>query len=552
MEIMEKKINRKEAKKIYLENHKRIVDETADGFVVLKNIGKVYGSRVQAVYNFNLSIKKNEFIVLVGPSGCGKSTTLRMVAGLEEITNGRLFIDGLLANYLESKDRDIAMVFQSYALYPNMTVYDNIGFGLSVRKEPKAAIREKVYDAARILDLGAYLDRKPKELSGGQMQRVALGRAIVRNAKLFLMDEPLSNLDAKLRVQMRSEIVKLHREIGATTIYVTHDQTEAMTMADRIVVMNKGIIQQVGTPMEIYNRPQNIFVATFIGNPPMNVFGCEIKDGKISDGKNTLVFPDEFMKRYGEFIEKRRKFFVKTVRDAEAAEERALGERISSLLSLLKKLPATELRDRAAEIAAKMYTIAEEKGYFSFSEEEKRDLLEAAETESRDLLRSLLKAALERLKETDLAVAGILKEVESAGLALKKEETPTEEGKKKKSAHKTAEPTLAEENLRKAKGYLEAYGTAGAENRAMVGIRPENICFADGFSGNGSEKFTVTAEFVELLGSEYCIHFDLFGARLIMKAGVNRSVRIGEIIEICFDMNKLKLFDAVSGTYVCG
>ena len=226
----------------------------SDSFISLQHINKIYPNRVQAVFDFNLDIKEREFIVFVGPSGCGKSTTLRMIAGLEEITGGDLYIDGEFANELEPKDRDTAMVFQSYALYPHMTVYDNMAFGLQMRHVPKDEIEERVNKAAEILQITEYLDRKPKALSGGQCQRVALGRAIVRNAKVFLMDEPLSNLDAKLRVQMRSEIVKLHNELGATTIYVTHDQIEAMTMATRIVVMNKGYIQQIGSPKVIELR----------------------------------------------------------------------------------------------------------------------------------------------------------------------------------------------------------------------------------------------------------------------------------------------------------
>lgn len=240
----------------------------------LKHIDKIYENGVQAVFDFNLDIKDKEFIVFVGPSGCGKSTTLRMIAGLEDISNGELIIDDKLMNNVEPKDRDIAMVFQSYALYPHMTVYENMSFGLKIKKIPKDEIDRRVQEAASILEIKDYLDRKPKELSGGQRQRVALGRAIVRNAKVFLMDEPLSNLDAKLRVQMRSEIIKLHERIGATTIYVTHDQTEAMTMASRIVVMSKGHIQQIGTPKEIYNNPKNMFVASFVGAPATNfVYG---------------------------------------------------------------------------------------------------------------------------------------------------------------------------------------------------------------------------------------------------------------------------------------
>ena len=243
---------------------------TDDAYVSLRHIDKIYDNNVQAVFDFNLDIKKHEFIVFVGPSGCGKSTTLRMVAGLEDITKGELYIDHELSNDKTPKDRDIAMVFQSYALYPHMSVYDNMAFGLKIRRMPKYEIDKRVHEAARILQIEEYLDRKPKALSGGQRQRVALGRAIVRNAKVFLMDEPLSNLDAKLRVQMRSEIIKLHEALGATTIYVTHDQTEAMTMASRIVVMKLGRIQQIGTPIEIYNNPANLFVAGFIGSPAMN------------------------------------------------------------------------------------------------------------------------------------------------------------------------------------------------------------------------------------------------------------------------------------------
>ena len=246
--------------------------EHDDAFVSLRHIDKIYDNNVQAVFNFNLDIKKHEFIVFVGPSGCGKSTTLRMIAGLEDITKGELYIDNELCNDKTPKDRDIAMVFQSYALYPHMSVYENMAFGLKLRRLPKYEIDRRVHEAARILQIEEYLDRKPKALSGGQRQRVALGRAIVRNAKVFLMDEPLSNLDAKLRVQMRSEIIKLHNSLNATTIYVTHDQTEAMTMASRIVVMKLGRVQQIGSPIEIYNNPANLFVAGFIGSPAMNFF----------------------------------------------------------------------------------------------------------------------------------------------------------------------------------------------------------------------------------------------------------------------------------------
>ena len=276
---------------------KEVEEDHKDGFVSLRHIDKVYDNNVQAVFDFNLDIKKHEFIVFVGPSGCGKSTTLRMVAGLEDITRGELYIDGELCNDKQPKDRNIAMVFQSYALYPHMSVYDNMAFGLKIAHLPKAEIDKRVHDAARILQIEQYLDRKPKALSGGQRQRVALGRAIVRNAKVFLMDEPLSNLDAKLRVQMRSEIVKLHQALGATTIYVTHDQTEAMTMANRIVVMKLGRVQQIGSPKEIYNNPANLFVAGFIGSPSMNFLHVKAKKDKITfEGGVEMTLPESLIK----------------------------------------------------------------------------------------------------------------------------------------------------------------------------------------------------------------------------------------------------------------
>ena len=261
----------------------------------LEHIDKTYPNGFKAVKDFNLDIADKEFIIFVGPSGCGKSTTLRMVAGLEDISGGTLKIDGKVMNDIEPKDRDIAMVFQNYALYPHMTVYDNMAFGLKLRKVPKDEIDKKVKEAAKILDLDKLLDRKPKALSGGQRQRVAMGRAIVRAPKVFLMDEPLSNLDAKLRVQMRTEISKLHQRLGATIIYVTHDQTEAMTLGTRIVVMKDGVVQQIDTPQNLYDHPCNQFVAGFIGSPQMNFMDAKVKvngnDVKVIVGDNELQVP---------------------------------------------------------------------------------------------------------------------------------------------------------------------------------------------------------------------------------------------------------------------
>lgn len=316
--------------------------------VVLKNINKVYDNKVQAVFDFNLQVKDKEFIVLVGPSGCGKSTTLRMIAGLEDISSGELFIDGTLRNDTPPKDRDIAMVFQSYALYPHMTVYDNLAFGLKIRHINKEEIRERVFRAAKILEIEKLLDRKPKQLSGGQRQRVALGRAIVRNAKVFLMDEPLSNLDAKLRVQMRAEIIKLHENIGATTIYVTHDQTEAMTMASRIVVMKGGYVMQIGSPIEIYNNPANVFVAAFIGSPAMNLMDVKYREGKILfNNGQSMELPEKFVKALKGYDGKEIVFGIRPEDSVHGDEE------------VEKKFPTTKLASKVkvAELLGHEYII---------------------------------------------------------------------------------------------------------------------------------------------------------------------------------------------------
>lgn len=259
--------------------------------ITLKNVVKIYPGDVTAVHDFTMEIQDKEFLILVGPSGCGKSTTLRMIAGLEEITAGELFIGDKLVNNVAPKDRDIAMVFQNYALYPHMSVYKNIAFGLQLRKVPKDVIKQKVAEAAKLLDIEELMARKPKALSGGQRQRVALGRAMVRDPAVFLLDEPLSNLDAKLRTSMRSEISKLHKRLGTTFVYVTHDQTEAMTMGDRIVVMKDGFIQQVDTPQNLYDSPCNLFVAGFIGAPQMNFFDAKV-----------LKTPDGFAAKFGEAL----------------------------------------------------------------------------------------------------------------------------------------------------------------------------------------------------------------------------------------------------------
>lgn len=540
---MQEKITIKQAKQLYKENNKRVVDSTVDGFVVLKDIGKVYQNRVQAVFDFNLSINQNEFIVLVGPSGCGKSTTLRMIAGLEDITKGYLYIDKVLANYLESKDRDIAMVFQNYALYPNLTVYDNIGFGLKAKRVDKETIRKKVFEAAEILDLGQYLDRYPRELSGGQMQRVALGRAIVRDSKLFLLDEPLSNLDAKLRVQMRSEIVKLHKRINATTIYVTHDQTEAMTMADRIVVMNKGVIQQIGTPMEIYNNPNNVFVATFVGNPPMNVFKANIQGDVISDGNNRVELPQGTSSGYRKYIEEKQQFFKQFAKIGALEEQQCILSEIDKALNFIRKKD-DQYKQIVGEVVEKMLSLKE--SFTHFTEEDGSRVLSELDSDSTEGLRLELQQLKKQLQECDLTVEGILKKYDSAGMFVNVEKMPVADKTKKNKQVKT----LTEKNLETIDRFFNAYSADGATSEAYVGIRPEDIHFCDTFNGNKSNTLTVEANFVELLGSEYCIYIELFGTTLIMKALLQKTVHTGDKLDICFDMDKLRLFDGVSGTRV--
>ena len=312
--------------------------------VKLENICKIYDGGVKAVDNVNIDIEDQEFVVLVGPSGCGKSTTLRMIAGLEDISSGTLTIDGKVVNDVPPKDRDIAaMVFQNYALYPHMTVYDNMAFGLKIRKFDKAEIDKRVREAAKILDIEQLLERKPKALSGGQRQRVAVGRAIVRQPKVFLFDEPLSNLDAKLRVQMRAEISGLHHRLKATMIYVTHDQVEALTMADKIVVMKLGVIQQIGGPLELYNNPDNKFVAGFIGSPPMNFVNVAVKEDEkgvyVDEGTFTLYVTEAQAKVLKPYVGKQVTYGIRP-EDVEFTHTPQPGKTIDGHVSVVEPLGA--------------------------------------------------------------------------------------------------------------------------------------------------------------------------------------------------------------------
>lgn len=311
--------------------------------ITIDRVDKVYPNDFQAIHELSLEVEDGEFLVLVGPSGCGKSTALRMVAGLEEITSGVLHIGDRVVNNVEPKNRDIAMVFQNYALYPHMTVRENIGFALKLAKVPKKEIARRVGEAAQMLELAEQLDKKPGQLSGGQRQRVAMGRAIVRQPAAFLMDEPLSNLDAKLRVQMRADISRLQRQLGVTTIYVTHDQVEAMTMGDRVAVLKDGYLQQVDTPQELYDRPVNVFVAAFIGSPSMNLYEAELQDGQLQVGSHRLTLPPSvFERRPGLRGYDGRRVIVgvrpEDLEDASLAESAARGTAITSVVELTESL----------------------------------------------------------------------------------------------------------------------------------------------------------------------------------------------------------------------
>ena len=524
-------------------------------YVSIQQVNKIYDNLVQAVYDFSLDIKQNEFIVFVGPSGCGKSTTLRMIAGLEEITAGNLFIDGEYANSLPPKDRNIAMVFQSYALYPHMSVYNNMAFALQIktydmpvfdengqpvmgvdkkkietlekqikdldgqianikkynfqgqtlellksleaqrdsllaqlevakntnvhvtvnRKYTKQEIDDAVAEAAKILQITEYLDRKPKALSGGQRQRVALGRAIVKKAKLFLMDEPLSNLDAKLRVSMRSEIKRIHQQIGATTIYVTHDQTEAMTMADRIVIMNQGYIQQVGHPKEIYDHPANTFVATFIGSPAMNIINTQVKDGVVDFKEfGQLKLPAESLKQIKQTIEQKIKAF-------EDFEANGLNEEYEKEILVKKESISLEIKNGS---------------YRSKQEGDPLDNIQLDEDEKK-MCEELFNKQLAEIKEKKDAYQKMLNE--------------------------------------------SVYDV-------IFGIRPEDAFLAEGNipkEASASSQLKTKVTISELLGNEYFVHADFAGVDFVLKTGSANAVDAGKEINMVFDMNKIHLFDII-------
>ena len=659
-------VSAKDAGKILKKSGYKIANNELDAFVSLKDINKIYPNGVQAVYDFNIDISENDFIVLVGPSGCGKSTTLRMIAGLENITSGYLYIDKVLSNYTSSKDRDISMVFQNYALYPQMTVFDNIAFPLRARKfrmpmeatvvkantqvidvlngridefnqafdnakdkalnygtvveyvatkmkicddaakilcKSKAAspekikesakakidsetkkilskgyeidenyrllkngelqyhyvkmgneeIRRRVFEAAEILDLGPYLDRRPKELSGGQMQRVALGRAIVRNAKLFLMDEPLSNLDAKLRVQMRSEIVRIHEQIGATTIYVTHDQTEAMTMATKIVVMSKGWVQQIGTPQEIYYNPKNIFVATFIGSPAMNIFDAEYDNGK-------LIFKNGYeVSLSDDYVARHKKYYETKIQD------------LRRMLDTddFKKMHALKVLDKV------LFNIDAQKDAYAIEKAVDEVLKIVADTECSATIKDLIsrykeenngnskvdKKWLLKIREPLLSFdkipsrdIGILHNAQ----VFSKEEIVVDntlyyQKPKKKNNKKNVKSNINlnstdiefVNNLYEVASNLLAKCEQALAGRhpIRVGVRPEDIVLDAEFTGNKTEKFVVNSNIVELLGSELLVHSEFANSNIIAKISTNVLIKPHTDVELAINQDKILIFD---------
>jgi len=503
-----KKQMKSEQKKLYKErvkHHKDVLKKARanallekhcsdDVFISLQHIDKIYPNHVQAVYDFSLDIKQNEFIAFLGPSGCGKSTTLRMIAGLEEITNGDLFINGIYSNELLPKERNIGMVFQSYALYPHMSVYENMAFGLKIQHMSKEEIDERIHRVSKILQMEEYLDRKPAALSGGQCQRVALGRTMVTDSKIFLMDEPLSNLDAKLRVTMRSEIAKLHKALGITTIYVTHDQTEAMTMADRIVVMNKGVIQQIDTPEEIFNHPNNIFVATFIGSPAMNMLNVKIKDNVVSfENGHTLKLDAKLKNAITSFYEK------------------AIKETEAEIASWKDEFLSREVNSRRY------------KKLFANDQLNKQKLVDYVSKMNEDVL-------LEANKETKVQFVDKINSKGELNDALKEYLFAIE---------RIDNPNI----IALVDKYHKLLAAQKEENKSLLlGIRPEHI-----IEDKNKESFPLKVNLTELLGSEYYIHLDFSTEKeILVKVDADKKIAIGDKMDVSFKKENIHIFDPIT------
>ena len=499
----------------------------SNDIIILKNVNKIYPNHVQAVYDFNLSIKENEFIVLVGPSGCGKSTTLKMIAGLEDITCGDLYINGKYANYALSKDRNLAMVFQSYALYPNMTVYKNIAFPLTVRGVNKNIIKEKVMNIAKILELDEdLLKRRPAALSGGQRQRVALARAMVKGSKILLMDEPLSNLDAKLRASVRSEIVDLHKKINATTIYVTHDQVEAMTMSDRLVVMNEGYIEQIGTPQEIYDSPKTLFVATFIGSPAMNILPVTYKDGKIKVRDDySLPLSKEQMKAIDSYYQS---VIEEINHDISLTKEKI--ENRKNDLSKVGYLKGLEALDALSSKYAKKIAVKKHK-LSSMNEESEKYKLLSNEVEALN-------------KEFDEKYQSLKDEINQKQYVI------LSENEVNKLVEKDENIQSYNFELNKQMEMLHRYEEVmnNEEKEFVFGARAEDILLENDKKSRQklSKPMKVHIDLCELLGHEYFLVYKINDTQFTLKATADEEILPDQDMDCYFDLEKIHLFDPIA------
>ncbi|MBR1581904.1 MAG: ATP-binding cassette domain-containing protein [Bacilli bacterium] len=521
-ELYHKEVIRKEK-----ESHQRNKVAPSDDVIILENVNKIYQNHVQAVFDFSLSVKENEFIVLVGPSGCGKSTTLKMIAGLEDITSGDLYLNKKYSNYTLSKDRNLAMVFQSYALYPTMTVYKNIAFPLIVKGEKKEEIDKKVHEVIKILELDEeLLQRRPAALSGGQRQRVALARAIIKGSNILLMDEPLSNLDAKLRASVRSEIVDLHKKMKTTTIYVTHDQVEAMTMPDRLVVMNKGYIEQTGTPQEIYDNPKTLFVATFIGSPAMNILNVSLENDILKFKNNYELKLDKnrlsSLKQYYENIINEIKHDIETTN---SKKEQRIND-----LSKIGYIKDLEHLDKISQKYSSLITKRKQKMSKLLENDEKYIALEKE-----------ISSINEKYQEE---YSSYRTQIDSKQYEIMPDEK-LEPLIENDAYIKSFNYELEKEN-EKLKEYENVFSSSSKE--LLFGIRAEDMLLDINKKDrkNLSNPINITTELCELLGHEYYLSFKVDEKLCTMKTPAYDEILPGTNLNIYLDLDKIHLFDPIS------
>ena len=527
LEEKRRELHHKEVLKEEKESHRGNKVAPSDDIIILKNVNKIYPNHVQAVFDFDLSIKENEFVVLVGPSGCGKSTTLKMIAGLEDITAGDLYINQKYANYTLSKDRNLAMVFQSYALYPTMTVYKNIAFPLTIAGVDKKTIDQKVHEISKILELDEdLLHRRPAQLSGGQRQRVALARAMIKGSKILLMDEPLSNLDAKLRATVRSEIVDLHKKLGTTTIYVTHDQVEAMTMSDRIVVMNKGYIEQIGAPQEIYDHPKTLFVATFIGSPAMNIINARLSGNALTLDNDFEIKLDKAMVKkvdqyYLDTISEIKNDIAKTIEKINKRKEDLSKEGYLQDMERLDKVS----QKYAPKIAAKKAKLSKLKDD-SPKKQKLEQELEALNTKYQDEYEYVKSHIAQKLYQTI-------------------PEDKLEHLVQNDSYIKSYNYVLDKQNE-----MLSQYNKVIKEQnkQLLFGIRAEDMALEIDKKDHNklSNAMNIYINLCELLGHEYYLSFNINQTLCILKASAYEEILPNQYLDCYFDMEKIHLFDPIS------